>query len=63
MHQPATGWLAAHHHRQCTKYTGLGYVEGCCGGGVMEAVVVIIVLCLLLGDGVIAIAGPDIGLV
>ena len=33
------------------------YVEGCSGGGVVEAVSYDVVLYLLLGDGVIAIAG------
>ena len=35
-------------------------VEGCCGGGVAEAVSYDVVLYLLLGDGVLAIAGPRV---
>ena len=37
-----------------------GHVEGCCGGGVMEAMLYNLVLYSLLGDGVIAIAGPRV---
>ena len=42
------------------KYVADPLVEGCCGGGVMEAVVFNMVLYSLLGDGVIAIAGPRV---
>ena len=49
------------YHMNVNAFTlHLIYVEGCCGGGVVEAVVVIVFLYSLLGDGVIAIAGPRV---